>query len=915
MLPGDRREHRTSCPRNPGLQPMKGRMNMAKRNLKKLLAMALAICVTTSTVNAVAFAVDYDAANGTVMVEDNGSGVQSWQGDGASSSDTTINITGSTDQQVVNVGAGVGSDVTINVDNVTADVTNGDSAIVANGGSVNITDSNLSGGSSDNAAVEIGGSADVSISGETAISGKGTGVAVNGGSLTVESGAEVAISGNKTTVTGGANDVSGTGLDINGGSVTVEDGAYAEITGSDVTVNGEGGTAVITGAGTGVDVSGGELNVEGEIDTQGSAVVAPPENKTSFTIDLTGSTGTAATGGTIHIAPGGEYLTDDYTVSNDSKGYYLYTYTKNSAGKWIAYKDTYVKKESAVKRDDGKYYYPVKDSNGIIIDYVLVKDAVSYTQSKKWVPAATMKKKGTGTGLDLGGDASLLISGDLMATATGTPINIREAVSVKVGPDGRLVTTYINKEGGTIENSGLIFVKNAAEGLREAIDNSGTGLRFVSFDKVVFETNQFGSATKFSNVLHVYWNIGEDEDAVELKVPLKEMIVAASDALTSLNYKQFMGAVVQPGNHFNFDIVVTNDSGYTYTYKADSLVVDVADVVKHAAENGDLYYLNSRVADGAIQALYGAASSDKVTVEQLLAVEKTLRTTGYKGQTFDSIEDYYLFYIEEQTGNKYSSLMDVPYEDFNIALKYDQISFQNSTFYVTDEEYQDLLERVDSDYSEREYELYDTGRRDQYNNKVIQIKETGSADAQLVYRYKYCLVYGFGDTVTNKDANIQKPPYSTTLPNLLDYAADNQLWLDSNAYFESLANDDLAQTGSMNIQIYLLLDGPLTGNRFENTGLSLENYIILTRPADPDNPGGGDMIITDVPYTQFTLKGFTPKVINDGDLNDDEELIPDEDVPLAAVPATGDTALLWMVMSVLSGAAMLALKRKRRVEE
>ena len=887
--------------------------------------------MTTSTVNTVAYAVDYDAANGTVMVEDDGFGVQSWQGDGASSSDTTINITGSTDQQVVNVGAGVGSDVTINVDNVTADVTNGDGAIVANGGSVNITDSNLSGGSSDNAAVEIGGSADVSISGETAISGKGTGVEVNRGSLTVESGAEVAISGNKTTVTGGTNDVTGTGVDINGGSVTVEEGTYAEITGSDVTVNGSGDAVSITGGGTGVDVSGGELNVAGKVDTLGQKVQAPADNKSSFTVNATGSTGTAATGGTIQVAPGGEYLTDDYAASNASKGYYLYTYTKSTYGKWIAYKDTYVKKETAVKREDGLYYYPVKDDNDLVIDYVLVKDAVSYTQSKKYVSAATMKKTGTGTGLDLGGDASLLVSGDLMATATGTPINIREAVSVKVGPDGSLVTTYINKEGGTIENSGLIFVKNEAEGLREAIDNSGTGLRFVSFDKVVVETNQFGGVTKYSNVLHVYWNIGEDEDAVELKVPLKEMIVAASDALTSLNYKQFLGAVVQSGDHFNFDIVVTNDSGYTYTYKADSLVVDIADVVKHAAENGDLYYLNSRVADGAIQALYGAASSDKVTVEQLLAVEKTLRTTGYKGQTFDSIEDYYLFFIEEQTGNKYSSLLDVPYEDFNIALKYDQISFQNSTIYVTDEEYQELLKHVDSEYSQREYELYDTGRRDPSGNKVIQIKETGSANAQMVYRYKYCLVYGFGDTITNKDANIQKPPYSTTLPNLLDYAADNQLWLDSNAYFESLANDDLAKTGSMNVQIYMLVDGPLTDNRFENTGYSLENYIILTRPGDPNNPGGGDnpgggisstgagsfqitgggdMIITDVPYGQFTLD-----VINDGDLDDDEELIPDDDVPLAAVPATGDTALLWMVMSVLSGAAMLALTRKRRVEE
>lgn len=537
-----------------------------------------------------------------------------------------------------------------------------------------------------------------------------------------------------------------------------------------------------------------------------------------------------------------------------------------------------------------------------------------------------MKETGSGTGLDLSGSAQLNVNGDLLAKGGNTGIVMADSVKVSVGPDGRLVTNCVSKDGGTIGNEGLIFVKDAAEGLREAIDNSGTGLRFVSYEKVPIETNQFGGVTKYSNVLHVYWEIGEDEDAVELKVPLKEMIVAASDAMNSLNKKYFTGSSMLPGDHLNFDIHITNSSGYTYDYKAESLVVDIGEAAKHAAETGQLQYLGGRIPDAAIQALYGVTSSTKVTMEQLLAVEKTLRTTGYKGQTFDNLEAYYLYFIEEKTGNKYNALTDVPYEDFNIALHYDKISFQNSTFYVTDEEYEELLKHVDSEYSDREYELFDTGRRDQYNNKVIQIKQTGSADAHLVYRYKYCLVYGFGDTVTNKDANQWSPPYSTLLPNLMEYGLDNQLWQDSNAYFENLANNDLAKNGSMTAQIYLLLDGMLTNNSIENSCLVLENYIILTRPVDSDNPGGGDnpggdnpggdnpgggdMIITDAPYTQFTLK-----VIDDGDLEEDEELIPDEDVPLAAVPATGDTALLWMLMSLLSGAAMLVLKRKRIVEE
>ena len=202
---------------------------MAKRTVERLLALALAGSMTMSVLATAAMAVDYDIANGTVTVESGDSGVQSWQGDSEKSSDTTINITNkegiTTDQQVVNVGEGVGADVTINIENVSADVSD-TSAVEANGGTVNIIDSSLSGGTEDKAAVEVGGNANVNISGETEIIGSGTGLEVSGdGSVTIESGADVTIVGNEATVTGGETDVSGTGLEVNGGTVTVEEGA------------------------------------------------------------------------------------------------------------------------------------------------------------------------------------------------------------------------------------------------------------------------------------------------------------------------------------------------------------------------------------------------------------------------------------------------------------------------------------------------------------------------------------------------------------------------------------------------------------------------------------------------------------------------------------------------------------------
>ena len=43
--------------------------------------------------------------------------------------------------------------------------------------------------------------------------------------------------------------------------------------------------------------------------------------------------------------------------------------------------------------------------------------------------------------------------------------------------------------------------------------------------------------------------------------------------------------------------------------------------------------------------------------------------------------------------------------------------------------------------------------------------------------------------------------------------------------------------------------------------------------------------------------------------------IPDEEVPLAAAPETGDISGLWAVLSGFSAAGMALLSRKRKDEE
>ena len=914
---------------------------MAKRTVERLLALALAGSMTMSVLATAAMAVDYDIANGTVTVESGDSGVQSWQGDSEKSSDTTINITNkeniTTDQQVVNVGEGVGADVTINIENVSADVTD-TSAVEANGGTVNITDSSLSGGTENEAAVEVGGNANVNISGETEIIGSGTGLEVNGGSVTIESDAKVEIVGNEATVTGGETDVSGTGLEVNGGTVTVEAGAEVEITGSDVTLKGTAEANTVIGDSVGMEITGGTVNVEGSVDSQGLNVTAPYANKTDFTVDTSGSVGIAVSGGSLNVAQSGQVAAVDHNkIVNNSGSKTVYRYVEKANGSYILYKGEYKQYNSIVyttyegAKNVKCFRILVKAGNPSVWDYVPVEGTTRYSRQNTSIKP-TMTVDGAGTGLDLSGSAQVKADGSLLATGSGSGIVMADSVKVSVGPDGRLVTNCVNKNGGSIDNEGLIFVKDAAEGLREAIDNSGTGLRFVSFEQVP----KTGVGENYENILHLYWEAGKNESAQELLVPLKDMVVAAWNALYCVEKKQFAGTVVQPGDHMNFDIQITNKSGYTYSYKADSLVVGVGEDALQAFENaandaiesGNVKFLCSRVPNRAIQDLYGKSHSSEVTLADLLNVENKLKTDGFDGQTFDSLEAYYLYYINKQaaaqtpageTPKQYEKLEEVPFNLFeNILPITDNTSFDNGLFQLSSAELSQLLDDIDAGkYPDGKYKVIYALDWSTYKYK-IQIKETDCVKMQAVYQYMYSLAYGFGEVVDQDIANLKTPPYSTYLDNPLDYI-DKDVWQKANDYFDGLTGKGLATGDHTNAQIYVLIDGVLTSNFLQNTAFSLENYIILTRPADPETPP----VTPEEPGTTPPAGPGTPDDQLRGgygsfalaDNNVSEIIIEDEDVPLADVPKTGDLSMLWLALSGLCGAAVLLDMKRRRTTQ
>ena len=72
--------------------------------------------------------------------------------------------------------------------------------------------------------------------------------------------------------------------------------------------------------------------------------------------------------------------------------------------------------------------------------------------------------------------------------------------------------------------------------------------------------------------------------------------------------------------------------------------------------------------------------------------------------------------------------------------------------------------------------------------------------------------------------------------------------------------------------------------------------------AEPDEDGDTDLPDELVPLTEV-MEDAVPLA----ELPEEAELseeIPEESVPMAQVPETGDAALLWALVSVLSGAAL-----------
>lgn len=753
------------------------------KNFRRFVAVfvALVMCVGTASP---AFAKDYDAGNGTVHV----SGNESWQDendryDHEANKDYEVNISGSTDKTVVEVEEDTSDDIKVTIDQVDADVKDGPAADIQ-GGSVDIKDSNLSTKDEDNAAVEIGGDADVTVSGNTTVNGSGTGIELgDDSSLTVNDGASLTVNGSKTEITeSGKVEGGSTGIEMkDDSSLTVEDGGKLEANGSNVNINVTDDTTAkveVGGGSTGVDMKdNSSLTVKGEAEVTGSVVISGSQNQAAVTVDQDGNTGLSMSDDSRADVDDGELtvvdtqtgLNKSYTTQEISRWYSTSSLTKKDAhvklsdGTYVLLTEmfgnnqvyqydsktkTYVPATSLGTNSSIRYFVKGTKADGTP-NYVKLNGNLFYPSYKNVQNKLDHAFDGEGTGIALDGKASLEVKDGAILRAYGeeNAVELKGDTTVKIGESGLLHILggpVSIGESSSITSAGIIFaddIKGFTKGGmvgHGAIDFQGTGLHFLS---CISGNPYLGE----SDTIYIYWDIGEDYENMELSVNFVELMEQARD----LCGKYFK---MTAGQNANYKFVITNNSKHTFAYDKNSL--DIGRNPMEAIEELGSKWWPRRTDNFALRALYypqhdpetdagmrnlkgwgfGADRVTPLTATQIINVEQYLKETGYDGRTFNSLDQYYLYFVNKMNETEHESLKEVPLTELNWIFSMEGSYQTNNVLCSSDEAYQALVKDLQEMNSPLAAEILGKNWLGQYD---VALKETGDIrEVALNYFYQ-----------------------------------------------------------------------------------------------------------------------------------------------------------------------------------
>ena len=806
------------------------------------------------------------------------------------------------------------------------------------------TDTTITAGEGGDAGLKLSGDAEVTVSTEDKntvdVIGDGTGVELNdGSSLTVSEDSTMNAVGNINNIDdstersedGSVSAEGGTGIEMNDtSSVTVDGTLNAEGSATQVSISGvaspENNVTVKVGESTGIEMNGDSTLTDdgGTVNATGAELYV---DKGSASLESAGSTGIEMNDNAeIAVTDGGEVTSEDVMTGKNPSNYNVYT--ESAKGNYILVGEKYlsvssnsVKALKYKKNKDGTYTkYTYGDYILINNEYVLFEDLTRYTSTS--TKAKISGTEGEGTGIEMNGGSSISVNdGEVIATSNGSAIDMNDTSSIAIDGKSTVVAATNAKDTAAITmdkdasisistdtdgNAGMLYAqtKNATDAVvkangdaaelagYEAVEATGTGLHYVSCD---METDEF----------KLYWDIGADAEGDQV-IDLQQMMVAALNAYASAYYGFFTTMKTMPGNSYIFDVVITSKSGNTYRYK------DASFTIAPAADPDALSFYSARTSNSALRALYGI-NSGKIPLDKIVNVENYLKTTGYNGKTYDSLEAFYLDFYNDKYNTTAKKLDELPI----IAINNIFSSLPNAQYMVTDDEYAELMKNKNGTY-----EIYVTKEYEEEHKKEIQIKENGGDLAQTAvkYFYSYILAVYYGNLEIN--GNMTYAEYINKLANSGHNEQDNyvgnytneELLAAADKYFAALTSDDpLTSENFMKFKMAFSIDGPNCGNAFQCYDFEWNNTITLEQISKPIDPTPVDPTPVDptpvdptpvdptpVEPAEEITEPETPLAQPDDTADEVFEELPEEKTPLAqpeTAPVTEDIAEIDVPMT------------------
>lgn len=217
--------------------------------------------------------------------------------------------------------------------------------------------------------------------------------------------------------------------------------------------------------------------------------------------------------------------------------------------------------------------------------------------------------------------------------------------------------------------------------------------------------------------------------------------------------------------------------------------------------------------------VFHVTQTSEVTFDMMCRIYDYLADAGYTGDT--AITDYILEYYNAERGTDYDNLTDLleGYQNWFAG----NLTTSSGIWTMTEDELNGYIEKYP--WINRFVSVTSSG--DQLR---VQIKwpepELAAVSYNSLYRWLFSMVYG------EENANSLNPNPSGDLDfsrshAVGDYLPDTDLYAETNEYFEGLFSDNFETGETVEIWTALGLDGPGTGNTYQNYGFSFYNIIEL----------------------------------------------------------------------------------------